>query len=146
MASALDPKAPPYAPHPPHSGGAPSIELDDGVTYNSYSSNRRPDARLRSQNSLALGPINMRMSDKKLLHDLEVLRHGGDEAVELFFEMGKKFFRKGGIDYLDNWIGVAAPSLPERDRHAVMSALMRTLFAGPDTVRVEHYPEQPTLQ
>jgi hypothetical protein len=89
--------------------------------------------------------FGMRISDKQLVHDMEVLRHGGDDAVLLFFERARKFFDKGGSEYLDNWIRVANPALPETDRHAVMSALMRALF-GERTVRVETYQEQPTLQ
>lgn len=87
----------------------------------------------------------MRISHKKLVHDLEVLRHGGDEAVELFLEMGRKFLHEGGIDYLESWIGVASPALPEATRHVVMSALLRALFSE-RTVHVELEQKRPTLQ
>lgn len=70
----------------------------------------------------------MRISDKKLLHDLKVLRHGGDDAVHLFLEMGKQCFDKGGTECLHNWVSVASPALPEADRHVVLTSVMRVLF------------------
>jgi hypothetical protein len=57
--------------------------------------------------------FGMRISDKQLVHDMEVLRHGGDDAVLLLFERARKFFDKGGSEYVDNWIRVANPALPE---------------------------------
>jgi hypothetical protein len=70
----------------------------------------------------------MRITDQQLRHDLEVLRHGGQDAVLLFFETARKFFDKGGSEYLESWVTAAAPALPEADRHAVMTALMRAMF------------------
>lgn len=90
----------------------------------------------------------MKLSEQQLVHDLEVLRHGGAEAIGLFMEMARKCFEKGGTDYLSNWVNVATPALPEADRHSTMTLLLRVLYgdynqAGEISMHVD---EQHTLQ
>jgi hypothetical protein len=68
------------------------------------------------------------LSDRQLVYDLEILRHGGPEAVTLFFEMAAKCHNNGGDEYLTSWVGAASPALPEADRHAILVGLLQNLF------------------
>jgi hypothetical protein len=70
------------------------------------------------------------VSAEVLERDLEMLQHGGVEAVSLFMEMSEKLYERGGPDMLDCWVTIAAPRLPEAERNAVLSLLVRTVFAG----------------
>lgn len=74
----------------------------------------------------------MRISNKRLRYDLDVLRHGGAEGVGHFLEMGQKCFYKGGQELLNHWIALAAPALPAADRYAGIGALMSSLFGDED--------------
>ena len=55
---------------------------------------------------------------------LETLRHGGREAIKLFVELSKDIHRHGAADGLHDWITIAAPALPERERNEVLVMLM----------------------
>jgi hypothetical protein len=70
----------------------------------------------------------MIIADKRLLEALEILRHGGEEALRLFLDMGRRCYEKGGQEFLNNWIGVSAPALPEADRNTVIMGLMQNLY------------------
>jgi hypothetical protein len=69
----------------------------------------------------------MRISNKGLRYDRDVLRHGGADGVGHFLEIGQKCFYKGGQELLNDWIAVAAPALPDADRHAGIGALLSSL-------------------
>ena len=56
--------------------------------------------------------------------DLDVLSHGGKEAITLFMEMSKRLDQEGENDALQNWITIAAPALPEKERNEVLVMLM----------------------
>jgi len=56
--------------------------------------------------------------------DLDVLNHGGQEAISLFLEMSRRLHETGQVEALHDWITVAAPALPERERGEVMTLLM----------------------
>jgi hypothetical protein len=71
-------------------------------------------------------------------HDLEVLRHGGAEAIELFIEMAHKFYRTGGNTYLDCWVTAACPALPEKERHVAVAMLLRSFFGDSEMEAVVH--------
>jgi hypothetical protein len=59
-----------------------------------------------------------------LRSDLDVLNHGGQEAISLFLEMSRRLHETGQVEALHDWITVAAPALPERERGEVMTLLM----------------------
>jgi hypothetical protein len=86
-----------------------------------------------------------KIADQQLVYDLEILRHGGPEAVTLFFEMAAKCYDKGGDEYLRFWVGAASPALPETDRHAVLVGLLHMLFGDPE-VHVDLQHDEHTLQ
>ena len=56
----------------------------------------------------------MILTEERLRSDLEVLNHGGEEAIALFLEMSALFMETGHPDALRDWIVIAAPALPER--------------------------------
>jgi hypothetical protein len=68
------------------------------------------------------------MSDKLtaelIIRHLEKLSHGGREAIDLFVEFGKHIHRHGAADGLHDWITIAAPALPEKERNEVLLMLM----------------------
>ena len=66
----------------------------------------------------------MEITEKLLRTDLEVLNHGGQEAISLFLEMSKRLHEAGEAEALRDWIVIAAPALPERERGEVMTLLM----------------------
>ena len=66
----------------------------------------------------------MQITEKRLRSDLDVLNHGGQEAINLFLEMGRRLHETGNRDTLRDWIVLAAPALPEAERNEVMVLLM----------------------
>lgn len=86
----------------------------------------------------------MKVADKLLEHDLEILRQGGVDAVRLFLEMGRKCFDKGKAEYLDNWVSVALATLPEADRTSIVAGFMRGFF-GETEVYIETREELHTV-
>ena len=65
----------------------------------------------------------MRLTEESLLRDLELLRHGGAEAVALFMDMAQRLHQMAD-DALHAWVTVALPALPERERAEVVLLLM----------------------
>ena len=59
-----------------------------------------------------------------LLKDLELLSHGGAEAISLFMDMAGRM-RQAADDALHDWVTLALPALPERERTEVVVMLMR---------------------
>lgn len=66
----------------------------------------------------------MKISEDLLLNDLAVLGHGGQEAISLFLEMAKRFHETGSHEALRDWIAIATPALPEKERAEVIMMLM----------------------
>ena len=68
------------------------------------------------------------MSDKLtedlIIRHLEILSHGGREAIDLFVALSKHIHRHGAADGLHDWITLAAPKLPEKERNEVLVMLM----------------------
>jgi hypothetical protein len=58
--------------------------------------------------------------------DLDALSHGGKEAITLFMEMSRRLDEEGTEDALQDWITIAAPALPEKERNEVLVMLMRS--------------------
>jgi hypothetical protein len=86
----------------------------------------------------------MTVSDNRLKRDLELLRHGGAEAVVLFLERAQEFYGSDGPDALSSWVTVASPALPEVDRHAAITVLFRLILTGDGTAEMQE--EHHTLQ
>ena len=66
----------------------------------------------------------MKITEEQLRSDLDVLNHGGEEAISLFLEMSVRLHETGHPDALRDWVVIAAPALPERERSEVMILLM----------------------
>ena len=66
----------------------------------------------------------MRITEELLRIDLAVLNHGGPEAISLFLEMSRRLHEAGAVEALRDWIVVAAPQLPERERGEIITLLM----------------------
>ena len=66
----------------------------------------------------------MQLTEDILRTDLAVLSHGGQEAISLFLEMSKRLHEAGDADALRDWVVLAAPALPEKERGEVIVLLM----------------------
>jgi hypothetical protein len=66
----------------------------------------------------------MQLTEDTLRTDLAVLSHGGQEAISLFLEMSKRLHEAGDAEALRDWIVLAAPALPEKERGEVIVLLM----------------------
>ena len=64
------------------------------------------------------------MTEDILRADLARLNHGGQEAISLFLEMSRRLHEAGDTEALRDWIAVAAPALPEKERGEVIVLLM----------------------
>ena len=64
------------------------------------------------------------LTEELLMTDLDTLSHGGQEAIMLFMEMSKRLNEGGAKDAVQDWITIAAPALPERERNEVLVMLM----------------------
>jgi hypothetical protein len=66
----------------------------------------------------------MKITEDLLRTDLAMLNHGGPEAISLFLEMSRRLHEAGQADALRDWIIVAAPALPEKERGELIVLLM----------------------
>jgi len=66
----------------------------------------------------------MKITEDALRTDLAVLNHGGPEAIVLFLEMSRRMHQAGQADALRDWIIIAAPALPEKERGELIVLLM----------------------
>jgi hypothetical protein len=66
---------------------------------------------------------------ERVQRNLELIRHGGEEAIFIFMNMCRSVYDHGGEDSLLDWITLAVPSLPEKERAMVMTALMAACFS-----------------
>jgi hypothetical protein len=83
-----------------------------------------PERRHKERGCRAGVAAGMTITEKLLRTDLEVLEHGGQEAISLFLEISKRLHEAGEAEALRQWIVIAAPALPERERAEVMTLLM----------------------
>jgi hypothetical protein len=65
-----------------------------------------------------------KLTAELIARHLEFLRHGGEEAIALFMELSRQIHRHGAEDGLQDWVTIAAPALPERERNEVLVMLM----------------------
>ncbi|HEY5965290.1 MAG TPA: hypothetical protein VIU42_14845 [Xanthobacteraceae bacterium] len=71
------------------------------------------------------------LTEALIMSCLEILGHGGHEAVTLFIEMSKQLHERGETDALQDWVTIAAPALPEKERNDILVKLMCSyLFLG----------------
>ena len=63
-------------------------------------------------------------TEELIIRHLEILSHGGREAIDLFVELAKHIHRHAAADGLQDWITIAAPALPEKERNEVLLMLM----------------------
>ena len=70
----------------------------------------------------------MKLTEELLRTDLAMLNHGGPEAVSLFLEISRRLHAVGATEALRDWIVVAAPQLPEKERGEVIVLLMTGYF------------------
>ena len=74
------------------------------------------------------------LTENHIVMDLKTLNHGGIQAVTLFMNMSERLHAAGGNDALQDWITIAAPSLPEKERNEILMMLMCShLFLGSQT-------------
>lgn len=66
----------------------------------------------------------MKLTEELLRTDLAMLNHGGPEAISLFLEMSRRLHEEGHSQELRDWIVVATPQLPEKERGELIVLLM----------------------
>jgi len=66
----------------------------------------------------------MKITEERLRTDLAMLNHGGPEAISRFLEMSRSLHEAGQADSLRDWIVVAAPALPEKERGELIALLV----------------------
>jgi hypothetical protein len=66
----------------------------------------------------------MQLTEDILCADLAVLSHGGQEAISLFLEMSRRLHEAGDAEALRDWVVIAAPALPEKERGEIIVLLM----------------------
>jgi hypothetical protein len=64
------------------------------------------------------------LTEDLIMSCLDILRHGGKEAVTLFIEMSKRLHERSETDALQDWVTIAAPALPEKERNDILVKLM----------------------
>jgi hypothetical protein len=65
-----------------------------------------------------------KFTEELITMHLEILSHGGKEAITLFLELSKHIHQHGAEDGLQDWVTIAAPALPEKERNEVLVMLM----------------------
>lgn len=65
-----------------------------------------------------------KLTEELITMDLETLSHGGQEAIALFLEMSKRMHADDSDSGLQDWVTVAAPALPEKERNEVLMMLL----------------------
>ena len=59
---------------------------------------------------------------------LDIIRRGGQEAVDFFLKVGRERYQTGGETALENWVTKSSPYISEDDRIGLLSLLMKTVF------------------
>jgi hypothetical protein len=66
----------------------------------------------------------MVLTEELIMSNLDTLSHGGKRAITLFIEMSKRLHEEGARGALEDWVTIAAPALPEKERNEVLVMLM----------------------
>ena len=64
------------------------------------------------------------LTEDVIMTGLDTLNHGGEEAITLYMEMSKQLHEAGAKDALQDWVTIAAPALPKKERNNVLVMLM----------------------
>ena len=65
-----------------------------------------------------------KFTEELIAMHLETLSHGGEQAIALFMELSRLIHQHGAEDGLQDWVTIAAPALPEKERNEVLVLLM----------------------
>jgi hypothetical protein len=65
-----------------------------------------------------------KFTEELITMHLETLSHGGKQAITLFIELSKQIHQHSAEDGLQDWVTIAAPVLPEKERNEVLVMLM----------------------
>jgi hypothetical protein len=68
------------------------------------------------------------MTAERLARNIELMRHGGKEGTDLFLRSAREILEFSGDGALQDWITLAAPALPEKERTVVLAALISSMF------------------
>jgi len=83
-------------------------------------------------------------TEELIMADLEMLRHGGKEAIALFMEMSRRLHEESAIDGMQDWVTIAAPALPEKERNEVIVMLMGSHLSRQSQARMGSKTSAPT--
>jgi hypothetical protein len=64
------------------------------------------------------------LTEELIMKNLDTLSHGGKGAIVLFIGMCKRLHEQGAKGALEDWVTIAAPALPEKERNEVLVMLM----------------------
>jgi hypothetical protein len=64
------------------------------------------------------------LTEELIMKNLDTLSHGGKGAIVLFIDMCKRLHEQGAKGALEDWVTIAAPALPEKERNEVLVMLM----------------------
>lgn len=68
--------------------------------------------------------MSRKLTEEIIAMHLETLSHGGEQAITLFMELSRQIHQHSAEDGLQDWVTIAAPALPEKERNAVLALLM----------------------
>jgi hypothetical protein len=68
--------------------------------------------------------MSSKFTEELITMHLETLSHGGKEAINLFLELSRQIHQHWAQDGLQDWVTIAAPALPEKERNEVLVLLM----------------------
>ncbi len=68
------------------------------------------------------------LSAERLARDIELIRHGGKEGIDLFLRSARQVLEFSGGGALQEWLTLAAAALPEKERTVVLTALISLAF------------------
>lgn len=76
----------------------------------------------------------------ELTRSIDLLRHGGQEGVDLFMRIAKTLLLSAGETALESWVSIAAPALPEEERNLVFTALLTSTLSAQSACDLERPP------
>lgn len=68
------------------------------------------------------------ITTEELTRTIDLLRHGGEEGIDLFLQVARRLLLSAGEAGLESWVSIAASALPEEERNLVFTALLRSVF------------------
>jgi hypothetical protein len=89
--------------------------------------------------------MQRKFTEELITMHLETLSHGGEQAIALFLELSKHIHEHGAEDGLQDWVTIAAPALPEKERNEVLVILMCSHLYLDSQAETEEDPQAPTI-